>query len=125
MSKATAVNRPANIPLLWAQVIGYGLASLNTFFALWTVLTVTGMVPRQVLPTPADVLARAVYLISRPFAGATLLQHLVSSFQRYAMGVLLAMGIGVPVGLLMSWFRWLDNIVTPIFDGLRFIAPIA
>ncbi|WP_280939890.1 MULTISPECIES: ABC transporter permease subunit [Hyphomicrobiales] len=29
------------------------------------------------------------------------------------------------MGLLMGWFRWLDDIVTPLFDGLRFIAPIA
>ena len=31
----------------------------------------------------------------------------------------------MPLGLLMGWFRWLDHIVTPVFDGLRFIAPIA
>ncbi len=49
--------------------------------------------------------------------------HLLSSLQRYAAGVLLAAVVGVPLGLLMGWFRWLDDIVTPIFDGLRFIAP--
>ena len=36
-----------------------------------------------------------------------------------------AAAVGVPLGLLMGWFRWLDDIVTPVFDGLRFIAPIA
>ena len=25
--------------------------------------------------------------------------------------------IGVPLGLLMGWFRWLDDVVTPLFDG--------
>ena len=38
---------------------------------------------------------------------------------------LLAAAVGVPLGLLMGWFRWLDDIVTPLFDALRFIAPIA
>ena len=38
---------------------------------------------------------------------------------------MLAAAVGVPLGLLMGWFRWLDDIVTPVFDGLRFIAPIA
>ena len=40
-------------------------------------------------------------------------------------GFVLAAAVGVPLGLLMGWFRWLDDIVTPVFDGLRFIAPIA
>ncbi len=52
-------------------------------------------------------------------------QHLASSFQRYAYGVILAAAVGIPLGLLMGWFRLLDDIVTPVFDGLRFIAPIA
>ena len=38
---------------------------------------------------------------------------------------MLAAVIGVPLGLLMGWFRWLDDIVTPVFEALRFIAPIA
>ena len=40
-------------------------------------------------------------------------------------GFLLAVAVGVPLGLLMGWFRLLDDIVTPVFDALRFIAPIA
>jgi NitT/TauT family transport system permease protein len=51
--------------------------------------------------------------------------HVLSSFERYAYGFLLSAAVGVPLGLLMGWFRWLDDIVTPVFDGLRFIAPIA
>jgi ABC-type nitrate/sulfonate/bicarbonate transport system permease component len=39
--------------------------------------------------------------------------------------VVLAAVIGIPLGLMMGWFRLLDDVVTPIFDGLRFIAPIA
>ena len=44
---------------------------------------------------------------------------------RFSYGFLLAAMIGVPLGLLMGWFRWLDDVVSPIFDMLRFIAPIA
>jgi NitT/TauT family transport system permease protein len=41
------------------------------------------------------------------------------------MGFGLAVAIGIPLGLLMGWFRWLDAVVTPLFDALRFVAPIA
>ena len=117
--------RAANRPLTQAQTIAYGAVGLTLFVALWVGLSAGGIVPRQFLPTPLDVIDRTVQLLGAPFAGSTLPQHLLSSLQRYLYGFLLAAGIGVPLGLAMGWFRWLDDIVTPIFDGLRFIAPLA
>lgn len=113
------------IPLRMSEKWAWGALGLAGFIGLWAGLSAFGLVPRQFLPSPLDVLARFVHLLTHPFAGATLPEHLASSFQRYAYGVLLAAVIGVPLGLLMGWFRWLDEIVTPLFDGLRFIAPIA
>jgi NitT/TauT family transport system permease protein len=112
-------------PLSLRERMLWGALGLLLFLGLWTVLTVGGIVPRQFLPTPLDVAARFSSLLFAPFAGATLPGHLLASFMRYAAGVLLAAVIGIPLGLLMGWFRLLDDIVTPIFDGLRFIAPIA
>jgi NitT/TauT family transport system permease protein len=107
------------------QSVILGFAGLAVFLAIWTGLSVSGLVPRLFLPTPLEVLDRFVELLDRRFAGATLPQHLAASFQRFAYGYLLAALIGIPLGLLMGWFRVLDEIVSPIFDGLRFIAPIA
>ena len=63
--------------------------------------------------------------MAQPFSGQTLQGHLAASIDRYLRGFLLSAAVGVPLGLLMGWFRWLDDIVTPLFDSLRFIAPIA
>jgi ABC-type nitrate/sulfonate/bicarbonate transport system permease component len=41
------------------------------------------------------------------------------------MGFMLAAIVGVPLGLAMGWSRLLDDIVSPVFEGLRFIAPLA
>jgi ABC-type nitrate/sulfonate/bicarbonate transport system permease component len=112
-------------PLTFRETCAWGALGLALFLGLWWFLTAGGIVPRQFLPTPYDVASRFVQLLTSPFAGATLPAHLASSFQRYAYGVILAAAVGVPLGLLMGWFRLLDDIVTPIFDGLRFIAPIA
>src|ERR1700692_4871552 len=112
-------------PLKLRETMAYGLIGLGLFLGIWTLLSVSGLVPHQFLPAPLDVIARFVALLTMPFAGATLPQHLASSLQRYLCGMLLAAAVGIPLGLLMGWFRLLDDIVSPVFEGLRFIAPIA
>jgi NitT/TauT family transport system permease protein len=105
----------------WAlSVIG-----VAAFFGVWTLAALSGLTQPQFLPTPLEVLAKFTELTSQPFVGFTLQQHLLSSMGRFGMGFGLAVAIGIPLGLLMGWFRWLDSIVTPLFDALRFVAPIA
>ncbi len=104
---------------LWSAA---GLASL---FGAWTVAAVSGAVPAAFLPPPWAVIERVFELTQKPFAGFTLQQHLWSSVLRYLLGFALAAAFGVPLGLLMGWFRSLDYIVSPLFEGIRFVAPIA
>jgi NitT/TauT family transport system permease protein len=101
------------------------VAGFAGFFALWAIVAASGLVPALFLPSPAAVAAKFVELTHQPFVGHTLQQHLASSFGRFAMGFAAAVAIGIPLGLAMGWFRWLDGVVSPLFDGLRFVAPIA
>jgi NitT/TauT family transport system permease protein len=102
-----------------------GFLGLAVFIGFWQGLSAGGVVSSVFLPGPLEVLDRFTDLLTRRFAGATLPAHLAASFERFAYGFVLAAVIGVPLGLLMGWFRILDEVVSPIFDGLRFIAPIA
>jgi ABC-type nitrate/sulfonate/bicarbonate transport system permease component len=95
------------------------------FFGVWYLVALIGIAPAKFFPMPHEVLAKLFALTHTQFAGATLQMHLLSSLHRYAMGFLLAIVIGLPLGLLMGRFRWLDVVVTPLFDALRFIAPVA
>jgi len=101
------------------------LIGLVSFFAIWTLIAVSGLVKPQFLPTPWAVALEFFRLLNEPFVGYTLQTHLASSLGRFALGFGLAVAIGVPLGLLMGWFRTLDAIVSPLFDALRFVAPIA
>jgi len=116
--KAGAVLSRREIVLL--SVIG-----LAVFFAVWTLASLAGLASRQFLPPPWSVAAKFVELTHEPFSGFTLQQHLASSFMRFGLGFALAVAIGVPLGLALGWFRWLDAVVSPLFDALRFVAPIA
>jgi NitT/TauT family transport system permease protein len=111
--------------LSFRETLGWGLLGFGIFIGVWMVLPLSGLVPHQFLPTPIEVLSRLIELLTVPFAGATLPEHLAASALRYLYGMLLAAFIGLPLGLLMGWFRLLDDIFSPIFEGLRFIAPIA
>jgi len=101
------------------------IAGFGAFFGVWWGVAASGLVAPQFLPTPLEVLEKFVALTRTPFVGYTLQQHLASSFGRFAVGFGLAAVIGVPLGLMMGWFRVLDAAVTPLFDALRFVAPIA
>lgn len=108
-----------------ANFLALSLAGLATLILAWTLLSGTGLVPKLFLPSPMEVLDRFLALIRRPFAGGTLQAHLLASVERFLAGFLLAAAVGVPLGLMMAWFRLLDDIATPLFDGIRFIPPIA
>ena len=95
------------------------------FLLIWSLAALSGLTSRNFLPAPWDVVARFAQLVVEPFAGFTLFQHLLSSFQRFAAGFVLAVVMGIPLGLLMAWFAWVDRIVSPAFDAVRFVAPIA
>src|SRR5436189_5848300 len=84
------------------------------FFGIWALIAASGLVPRLFLPSPLAVGERMVDLTQQPFVGFTLQQHLLSSFGRFGAGFALAAAVGIPLGLAMGWFRWLDGIVTPI-----------
>jgi ABC-type nitrate/sulfonate/bicarbonate transport system permease component len=119
------MDRSATKPLTLGETLGYGAIGLIVFFGVWSLLSFSGAVPRQFLPAPHELAARFFDLLTTPFAGATLPRHLASSFFRFGCGFLLGAAVGIPLGLLMGWSRTLDEIVTPVFDALRFIAPIA
>jgi NitT/TauT family transport system permease protein len=112
-------------PLPRARVLALSAIGIAGFFGAWTLVALSGLVQPQFLPTPLAVLDKFADLTHQPFVGYTLQQHLLSSMGRFGAGFGLAVAIGIPLGLLMGWFRRLDAIVTPLFDALRFVAPIA
>lgn len=116
-----AVSRPPGR----AELYALSLAGAVLFFGAWHLAAATGAVSPQVLPSPAAVLQAAWRMLSTPFAGHTLQEHVAASLGRFALGFGLAAAIGVPLGLAMGRWTLLDDIVSPVFEGLRFVAPLA
>ena len=99
--------------LLWT---GLGITS---FVGIWYLSSLLGVVPKQFLPAPHEVLLKFIHLLNEPFSGYTLLAHIASSFQRFLYGFLLAVVIGVPLGLLMALSKFANQLITPFFESIR------
>ena len=103
----------------WAVRIGVPLAVAAAFLALWWIAVVAS--DTVIFPSPVQV-AEGTLQLARD---GTLWNHIGASFYRVALGFLLAMAIGIPLGLLMGWKSMAYVALNPVVQVLRPISPIA
>ncbi|UVK86199.1 ABC transporter permease [Pseudomonas sp. B21-051] len=71
--------------------------------------------------SPEATLASLGELLLRP----ELYEHVLVSLKRIVVGLLLALLIGVPLGLMIGSYRHLEAATTPAFQFLRMISPLS
>jgi NitT/TauT family transport system permease protein len=74
-----------------------------------------------IFPRPTQVLAGMVELTRQ----GVLIKYVIASLFRVSAGFLLALAIGVPLGLLLGWFGLAFQAFNPIIQVFRPISPIA
>ena len=75
----------------------------------------------EILPTPVAVVRGIGELAEK----GLLLKYVVASLFRVTWGFLLAVVVGIPLGLALGWFRWAHEAFNPLLQVLRPISPIA
>lgn len=100
---------------LWLGRLGSGLektAAILAVLLIWELIPRVGLIDRFVLPTFTDTLKGAAGL------GITgeLFKHIAVSLQRAFYGFILAVGISVPLGIFMGWFKRLERIMNPLLE---------
>ena len=75
----------------------------------------------DLFPKPIEVLRGILELVEK----GLLLKYIVASLFRVTWGFTLAVGIGVPFGLLLGWYAWAFQAFNPLIQMLRPISPIA
>lgn len=100
--------------------------SLLTLFLGWQLIVDFEVVPNTLLASPKQVIEMFIYKISNANPdGAVLWVHVMTSLQEALTGYLLALVIGIPLGLAMGWFVVVEGLARPIFEMIRPIPPVA
>jgi NitT/TauT family transport system permease protein/taurine transport system permease protein len=103
-----------------------GAATFAALGLLWYVATVaTQILPPVYFPTPAEVLQALRQITVAGYADGRLHEHFLHSSWLVALGFAAAVGVGVPLGMLMGWSRRAEALVNPVFLLLRPIPPLA
>lgn len=105
--------------------------SITVFLALWQICVAPEgvedwRIPNTLLTAPWDVLQLLIDKFTNPQPdGATLLAHAWTSMQEAFLGYILALAVGLPLGLAMGWFNTVRGYARPIFEMIRPIPPVA
>lgn len=101
------------------------ILSVVVAMLLWAGITHTGLVNRAVIPAPDDLASEFVRLVERGYSGTPLWEHVVASVGRTLVGLVLAILIGTPLGLLIGYSRTASAVLEPFFSMIRPMPAIA
>jgi len=111
---------------IYQEKIILSISSVLGFLFLWYLITdLFGFMPAIVLPSPEKVFFTIYEKISVPVGEEKLFGHIGVSLVRILVGVGIALGLAIPLGILMGWYEDLDSLASPIIEVLRPIPPIA
>jgi taurine transport system permease protein len=87
----------------------------------WWAVSEARLVPHLFLPTPREVYDAAVSFYRDGYANASMAEHVSASLMRILTAAVIAIALGVPVGLMMGLNRWAKG----VFDApIEFCWPL-
>lgn len=102
------------------------IVSLILFLATWELICRLELVGMYQLVPPSQIIDVFFTKITDVNPdGALLHQHAWASLSLALVGFMVAIVIGVPLGLFMGWYPGVNLLVRPLFDAIRPIPPIA
>ncbi|AZU62193.1 ABC transporter permease [Neobacillus mesonae] len=97
--------------------VGISIASVVLLLAVWSLLTFTGMVDPLFLPTPVDIVHSGITL----FTDYGFINDIGITIYRVLAGFLIAVVIGLPLGILMGTFKVVEAFFEPIISAIRYM----
>lgn len=86
----------------------------------------SGWVDKRFLSTPIQVVSLFLTKLTDPNPdGAVIGVNILSSLTVALSGFGMAIAIGIPLGLVMGWYKGFDSFVRPLFEIIRPIPPVS
>lgn len=105
--------------------LGLTCGIVVVIFAIWTIVTETGLVSAALLPSPKAVGAAFLDISKNGYKGNSLLVHFGASMQRLMLAYLLAIVTAVPLGLFSGFNSHVRALLNPIVEFYRPLPPLA
>lgn len=96
--------------------------SVITLIGVWTLLPIQ---EGTLIPTPLETWGRFLEIMTEPISKAILPVHVLVSLRRVLIAFLFAILLGITTGVFFGWYPRIKALLSPIFELLRPIPPIA
>ena len=108
------------------KVLALSAVSVIIFLLIWQAAVSFEWVNPKYLSSPVTVVTTFFDKLSNPKPdGAVIGVHIWTSLKLVLRGYILAVIIGIPLGFLLAYYHTLDKLISPIFEIMRPIPPIA
>jgi ABC-type nitrate/sulfonate/bicarbonate transport system permease component len=101
------------------------VAVIGSVLVAWEVLARLSLVSQVFFPPPSAIWQALFDILRTGFYGSTLLENLLDSVGRVAVGFIAAVVIGIPLGLAMARNDTIYDIADPILEFIRPVPPLA
>lgn len=101
------------------------VVTISVLLGLWVVITNLQLVPAVLLPSLSKIGQTFIDLSHSGYGGTLLYVHYWFTIRRLFIAILFAILIGIPLGLLSGYVRWLNAMVDPLIQFIRPIPPLA
>jgi NitT/TauT family transport system permease protein len=107
----------------WAKHENFliGFAAVAAFLLFWEFSVAGGLVNPLFTSSPSRIVIAAAGMI----ADGSIFHDLAVSGEEFALGYGLAIAVGVPLGILMGWYRRLNALLDPFVNALYAMPRIA
>lgn len=106
--------------------LAISICSVFVFLLLWDLAVKSHWINPKYVATPVEVFHTfiAKFYDTTP-DGSIITVHFWASLRVVLIGFCLAVAVGIPLGLLVGYYRVADDLITPIFEVIRPIPPLA
>ncbi len=97
--------------------LGLTATSVFAILLLWVILTYGGIVDAMFLPSPSSLFKTGYHL----FASGEIFPHIWTSLYVVVLGFVFAAILAVPAGILMGSFKFVEALIEPVINFVRYL----